>query len=133
MKRAPRWLSTAAILALHERLIAEHGGAASLRDERLLESALASPLHHLAYADADLFGLAAAYASALTRNHPFHDGTKRIALTAAGVFLELNGYRLIASELEAAGATRALAERAMDEAAFAEWLRRSSVKARRRR
>lgn len=133
MKRPPRWLSAAAILAIHERLIAEHGGAAGLRDERLLESALASPLNHLAYADADLFGLAAAYASALTRNHPFHDGNKRVALTAAGVFLEMNGYRLIASELDAAGATRALVERAMDEAAFAEWLRRSSVKARRKR
>ena len=133
MKRAPRWLSAAAVLAIHERLIAEHGGAAGLRDERLLESALASPLNHLAYADADLFGLAAAYASALTRNHPFHDGNKRVALTAAGVFLEMNGYRLIASELDAAGATRALVERAMDEAAFAEWLRRSSVKARRKR
>jgi len=122
----------AAVLAIHERLIAEHGGAAGLRDEHLLESALASPLNHLVYAKADMFGLAAAYAFALTRNHPFHDGNKRVALTAAGVFLEMNGYRMNASELDAAGATRALAERAMDEVEFAEWLRRSSVKTRRK-
>ena len=133
MKRSPRWISIAAILAIHERLIAEHGGAAGIRDLRLLESALASPLNHEAYAGADTFRLAAAYASALTRNHPSHDGNKRVALTAAGVFLELNGYRLAASELDAAGAARALAERAMDEVAFADWLRRSSRKLRRKR
>lgn len=130
MKREPKWLSAAAILAIHERLIAEHGGATGLRDERLLESALASPLNHLAYADADIFGLAAADATALTRNHPFHDGNKRVALTAAGVFLEMNGYRLSASELDAAGAARALAAREIDESAFADWLRRSSGKVR---
>lgn len=133
MTRAPRWLSAAAILAIHERLIAEHGGAAGLRDARLLESALASPPNHLAYAGADIFLLAAAYASALTRNHPFHDGNKRVALTAAGVFLEMNGYRLTAPEADAAGAARALAERAMDEATFADWLRRSSAKVVRRK
>jgi death on curing protein len=133
VKRTPRWLSVAAILAIHERLIVEHGGAAGLRDLALLESALASPLNQRAYARANAFRLAAAYASALTRNHPFDDGNKRVALTAAGVFLELNGYRLTATEEDAAGATRALAERAMDEAAFADWLRRSSVKIRRAR
>ena len=133
MNRPPRWISLAAILAIHERLIAEHGGAAGLRDLHLLESALASPRNHETHADADTFRLAAAYASALTRNHPFHDGNKRVALTAAGVFLELNGYRLAASELDAAGAARALAERAMDEVAFADWLRRSSRKIRRKR
>ncbi len=133
MKQPPRWLSVAAVLAIHELLIVEHGGAAGLRDETLLESALASPLNHLVYADADLFALAAAYAFALTRNHPFHDGNKRVALAAAGVFLEMNGYRLQASESDAAGATRALAERALDEVGFADWLRRSTRKIRRKR
>ena len=125
MKKDPRWLSKAALLAVHERLLAEHGGAAGLRDEGLLDAALASPRNHLAYARADILRLAAADAHALTRNHPFIDGNKRVALTVAGVFLELNGFRLVAPEHEAVTATVALASGELDESGFAEWLRAS--------
>ena len=97
MRGPPRWVSKQAVLAIHERLLAEHGGAPGLLDEGLLDAALASPRNHFAYERADIPRLAAAYAYALTQNHPFADGNKRIALTVAGVFMELNGLRLEAS------------------------------------
>jgi len=113
---------------MHDALLAEHGGAAGLRDDGLLESALANPRNREAYANADLFDLAAAYAHALIRNHPFHDGNKRLALVAAGVFLEINGASLETSESDAVAATLALATRKLDQAEFAAWLRLSSRK-----
>ena len=128
MSREPKWVSSRAVLAIHEVLLASHGGAPGLRDEGLLEAALASPRNYLAYDRSDIFRLAAAYAHAITRDHPFTDGNKRVALTVAGVFLELNGYRLEAPEGEAVTATNALSARALDELGFAEWLRTSSSK-----
>ena len=92
----------------------------------LLDAALASPKNHFAYQHADILRLAAAYAYALTQNHPFTDGNKRVALTVAGVFMELNGFRLEASEHDAADATRALSSREIDEVEFANWLRTCS-------
>ena len=123
MSGPPRWVSKQVVLAIHERLLAEHGGAPGLRDEDLLDAALASPMNRHAYEDADIPRLAAAYAHALARNHPFADGNKRVALTVAGLFLELNGFRLEASEQDAAQATRALASGEIGEAEFAGWVR----------
>lgn len=117
------WISKQAVLAIHETLLAEHGGAAGLLDEGSLDAALASPRNHFAYERADIVRLAAAYAHALTQNHPFADGNKRVALTVAGVFLELNGLRLDSTEQDAAHTTRALASGAIDEVEFAAWLR----------
>jgi death on curing protein len=126
VRKEPKWISKLVVFALHERLLAEHGGAPGLLDEGLLEAALASPQNHFAYTQADIFRLAAAYAYSLTQNHPFSDGNKRVALTVAGVFLELNGVRLEAPEAEAVVATTALSTRQLDERGFAEWLRASS-------
>ena len=123
MRKPPTWISKQAVLAIHGRLLAEHGGAPGLLDEGLRDAALASPKNHFAYERADILRLAAAYAHALTQNHPFADGNKRVALTVAGVFLELNGFRLDASEQHAAQATRALSSREIDEVEFAAWLR----------
>ena len=128
MSAQPRWISKAAALAIHEQLLAEHGGAAGLIDEGRLDAALSSPRNHFAHGEKDVFRLAAAYAHALTRDHPFRDGNKRVALTLAGVFLELNGFRLEAPESDAAGATLALSTRGIDEKGFAAWLRDSSSK-----
>ena len=128
MRRPPKWISKQAVLALHERLLAEHGGASGILDEGLLDAALASPKNHFAYERADILRLAAAYAYALTQNHPFADGNKRVALTVAGVFMELNGFRLEASERDAVQATRALSSREIDEVEFATWLRTCSSK-----
>jgi death-on-curing protein len=99
---------------------------AGLRDEGLRDSALAGPRNLFAYEKADIFRLAATYAHALTRNHPFQDGNKRVALTVTGVFLELNGFRLEAPEPDAVSAVLALSTRELDEAGFAGWLRVSS-------
>jgi death-on-curing protein len=129
VKADPRWLSMAAVRSIHERLLAEHGGAPGIREEGLLDAALASPRNHLSYGEGvDVFSLAAAYAYALVRNHPFNDGNKRVALTVAGVFLELNGYRLLASEPDSAAAVVALADRSLDQDGFAVWLRSGSAK-----
>lgn len=131
MKRKLRWVSKAATLAIHEALLATHGGKAGLRDEGLLDSALAAPINLFAYEQADIFRLAAAYAHALTRSHPFLDGNKRVALTIAGVFLELNGFRLEAPEADAVRATLALSKHELRESDFATWLRDSSSTVRR--
>jgi death-on-curing protein len=128
VKKPPKWISTQAALAIHDKLLAEHGGAPGLLDQGLLEAALASPKNLFAYESPDIRRLAAAYAYALTQNHPFTDGNKRVALTVAGVFMELNGFRLEASEQDAAQAMRALSSRVIDEAEFAGWLRRYSSK-----
>lgn len=126
MRRSPKWISKQAVFAIHERLLAEHGGAPGLLDEGVLDAALAGPKNHFAYQRADILRLAAAYAYALTRNHPFADGNKRVALTVAGVFMELNGYRFEASEQDAANAMRALSSREIGEVGFADWLRTCS-------
>ncbi len=124
--KQPTWISKTAIMAIHDFLLAEHGGGTGLRDENLLESALAAPKNHFQYDQADVFILAAAYAFSLTSNHPFIDGNKRTAFAAAGIFLELNGHRLIASEPDAVLAVLALSKGEMDAVGFSQWLRMSS-------
>ena len=113
---------------MHELLIAEHGGPSGILSDDILESALANPRNLLAYGTPDLFDLAAKYASSLTLNHPFQDGNKRVALTVAGVFLELNGQRLEAPEADAVNAVLALSTRQLDEQGFAEWLRQNCTR-----
>lgn len=124
--KQPIWISKTATLAIHDFLLAEHGGGTGLRDENLLESALAAPQNHFQYDQADVFLLAAAYAFSLTSNHPFIDGNKRTAFAAAGIFLELNGHRLIASEPDAVLAVLALSRGEMDAVGFSQWLKMSS-------
>ena len=118
-----RWVDKRALLLLHDESLTEHGGAAGLRDEGLLESALARPVNLAAYGEPDYADLAAAYASGLAKNHPFVDGNKRAAFLAVGLFLALNGYRLAADEAEATLTMLALAAGEIKEKAFAQWLR----------
>ncbi len=131
--RRLEWLGVAFVRALHERLIAEHGGRSGVRDDGLLESAIARPQHLLAYGEPDLFDLAASYAHGLARNHPFVDGNKRIALMAAYVFLRRNGYWLAAPEGEAVVMMVDLAAGRIAEADLAAWLRRSAKRLPRRK
>ncbi len=133
MSRGPAWLSRAAVLAIHELMIAEHGGASGPADEARLGSALARPRNRRAYGRAGLFRLAAAYAFGFARDHAFPDGNKRVALTSALVFLELNGWRVEAPEADAARMTIALAAGDLEESAYAEWLESASVRIRPRR
>jgi death-on-curing protein len=124
VSRAPIWIDKRALLLLHRESLAQFGGASGLRDEGLLDSALARPVNKHAYEGCtDVAVLAAAYGFALARNHAFFDGNKRVAFLAVGVFLAINAYGLSATPLEAIDAVLALASGEMDEAAFAEWIR----------
>jgi len=124
----PEWLSKALNLAVHDEQLAEHGGGIGVRDNGLLESALARPQNRLAYdARADLPALAAAYAFGLARNHPFVDGNKRTAFVAAELFLDLNGMTLAASDEDCVLTMLRLAAGEIEEEAFAAWLRANAV------
>jgi death-on-curing protein len=111
------------ILAVHDRQLAEHGGARGVRDEGLLESALARPLNLFAYGEGDLAALAAAYAFGIARNHPFIDGNKRTAFVACELFLAANGVELVASDEECLAMMLGLAAGEIGDAEFADWLR----------
>jgi len=119
------WLTKALVLAIHDRQLAEHGGSAGVRDEGLLESALARPQQLHAYGDPapDLADLAAALASGLARNHPFVDGNKRTAAVCCETFVELNGAKLEADDLDLYPQFLALAEGKLAERDFAAWMR----------
>jgi death on curing protein len=122
-----RWLVEGVVIAMHGEQISEHGGSLGIRDAGLLSSALARPQNQAAYGEPSVFDLAAAYAFGIIRNHPFVDGNKRTGFLAAYVFLDLNGWELIASEVEAVAAVLALAINEMDESGFASWLKAKSV------
>jgi len=128
----PQWVLRETALALHQRVVAEFGGMDGLRDEGLFDSALARPQQIFAYGNPDPFTLAAAYASGLVGNHPFMDGNKRIGFMTSVVFLELNGYRITASEVEATLNTLALAAGELSEAGYAAWLKANSRRSHRR-
>ena len=119
------WLLEEAVRAIHERQISEHGGSSGIRDEGLLLSALARPQHLLAYGvpPPDAAALAAAYAFAIARNHPFIDGNKRTALVAARTFLLINGFDLEASQGEKYLTFLRLAKGSLTEEELANWIR----------
>jgi death-on-curing protein len=119
------WLEKALVLAIHDRQLAEHGGSGGVRDEGLLESALARPQQLYAYGDPppDLADLAAALAYGFARNHPFVDGNKRTAHVAYRTFLALNDADLVAADEEKYLTMLALAEGKLSESEFASWLR----------
>ena len=119
-----RWINPQVLLLLHDESLAEHGGAPGLRDEVLLESALGRPQNLLAYGSPDLSDLAASYGYGLAKNHAFVDGNKRAAFLAVGLFLMVNGHRLVATQAEATMTMLALAAGHMDESALAQWIRR---------
>jgi death on curing protein len=131
-KKEPTWVELRDVLAIHGRLLALHGGAAGLRDQGLLESALARPLQHRAYADTpDMVEMAALYTAGIVRNRPLVDGNKRAGFVSGVLFLELNGFEFTASEEDAIQAVLALAASTLDETEYTAWLR-LSVKRRRR-
>ncbi len=123
MAHAWRWVDKRALLLLHDESLAEHGGLSGLRDEGLLDSALARPLNLAAYGDPDGCELASSYCVGLAKNHPFVDGNKRAAFLALGLFLYLNGQRLTATQAEATLAVLAVAASEWDEATLTAWLR----------
>ncbi len=127
--KQPVWVLRETVLTLHEQSLAAFGGAAGIRDEGLLGSALAKPQNLFTYGKPTVFDLAASYGFGLVKNHPFVDGNKRVGFIVAVVFLELNGHRFQATEVEAAVRTLALAAGEMSEVEFAAWLKANSRRA----
>ena len=124
VRRAPRWLTKAVVLALQRAQVAEHGGPAGLRDEGLLESALGRAEQKLGYEpESDFAALAAAYGFGLARNHAFVDGNKRTAFLAMYVFLGLNGYDFEAPEPDVVATIERLAAGQITEAELGDWVR----------
>ena len=119
------WIERSLAIAIHERQLAEHGGGSGVRDENLLDSALARPQQSHAYGDPppDLADLAASLAFGLARNHPFVDGNKRTAAVVCETFIMLNGAALSADDFELYPRYVALAEGSLSEVEFASWLR----------
>ena len=130
--KEPIWIEERDALALHDRVLALHGGAAGVRDIGLLRSALARPRQLFAYGEnPNIIEMAVAYLGGIVRDHPFVDGNKRTAFVAGILFLEMNGYRFTASEEDATQAVLGLAAGTLDEAAFGVWLRTQVHKKRR--
>jgi death on curing protein len=125
----PRWIGKTALLLLHAESLAEHGGLEGIRDEGLLESALARPINLYAYENVtNSARLAAAYANGIARNHPFADGNKRTAFLALGIFLALNGLRLTADKVDATRTMLALAAGELSEDELTDWIQRNFQK-----
>ena len=121
-----RWLAADVLLAVHEEQLAEHGGAAGVRDLGLFESALARPQNVAAYGNPDAADLAASYGVGLAKNHPFIDGNKRTAFVAVELFLALNGHDLVADDADCVLTMLSVAAGSLDEPGFAAWLRTHS-------
>ncbi len=127
----PYWLTREECMALHSMMLSQHGGLSGVRDENLLDSALAKPRHLLAYGKPTMPELAASYTAGVVNNHPFLDGNKRTGFMLGAGFLERNGYRFTAGEAEAVLRTLALAAGEIGEAQYSEWLAANSHKRRR--
>ena len=129
---SPCWIDERDVLAVHDRLLALHGGLPGLRDRGLLESAIARPRQHYSYSEkVDIIDMAALYTTGIVQNHPFVDGNKRAGFLAGVMFLELNGLDFLASEEDVTQMVFAFAAGEFDEAGYAAWLR-SNVKRRRK-
>ncbi|MCY3776868.1 MAG: type II toxin-antitoxin system death-on-curing family toxin [Candidatus Aminicenantes bacterium] len=119
----PVWIETRDVLALHDRLLALYGGPTGLRDDALLQSAIARPRQLYAYVEnAGIIDMATAYTAGIVRNHPFVDGNKRTGFVVGVLFLELKGYRFTATEESAAQAVLELAAGTLDEAGYTAFL-----------
>jgi death-on-curing protein len=121
----PTWLSRIVVDAIHNDQLREHGGLPGVRDENVLESALARPQQRWHYSDRpDVPALAAAYAFGLVRNHPYRDGNKRVGFLAMVTFLGVNRHDFAATEAEVVTEMLALADGSVPEEALADWIRR---------
>ncbi|HBG75215.1 MAG: hypothetical protein A2X25_12810 [Chloroflexi bacterium GWB2_49_20] len=123
------YLTPEQVLFIHSRLVAETGGSHGVRDLGLLESAVARP--RATFDDKelypDLFTKTAALMDSLINNHPFLDGNKRTGITAAGLFLLLNGWKLTASPQDLETITLRVASEGLEVTALAGWLRKNTV------
>ncbi|TCO68082.1 type II toxin-antitoxin system death-on-curing family toxin [Rhodovulum euryhalinum] len=118
----PVWVPLAAVVAIHDRQIARHGGASGMRDRALLEMGCARAMNLAAYTDSGLAEIAAAYAFGISRAHAFVDGNKRTAFVTALTFLRLNGHSFRPDTIEGVRMMETLAAGEISEADFATWL-----------
>ncbi len=124
----PSWVLRDLVVAVQTMLLAEHGGLTGIRDEALLDSALSRPQNLFAYSDSiSITDLAASYSYGLALNHPFIDGNKRVALTIAAIFLEINGYSLNVTEAETVITFEHLASGQLTEKQLASWFKDFTV------
>ncbi len=119
---APLWVPIAAIVAIHDRQIARHGGAPGLRDRALLEMGCARAVNRATYGAPDRAEIAAAYAFGIAKAHAFVDGNKRTAFVTALTFLRLNGYDFRPQPVEGVRMMEGLAAGEVTEADFGCWL-----------
>jgi death-on-curing protein len=124
--KEPIWVRRDVVLAYHDLLLARHGGSSGIRDQGMLDSALGRPINLFNYEEPSLIQLSASYAYGLIKNHPFVDGNKRIAFATAVLFLELNGRKFNATEVDAVLNTLALAASDMKEGEYANWIEANS-------
>lgn len=122
-RREPIWVEKAVALAIHDRQLAEHGGGSGVRDDGLLESALARPINQWTYGEDDPCQIAAAYAFGIVRNHPFVDGNKRTGWVLARLFLAFNHVTLTFDAVDATRTMIAFAASQLNEADLADWFR----------
>lgn len=127
--KEPYWLTREECLALNDMMLSQYGGIVGVRDEHLLESALAKPRQLFAYGKPSMAELAAAYAAGIVKSHPFLDGNKRTGFMMGAGFLERNGVEFHAAEVDAVLRTLALAAGKMTERAYAELLKANSKRA----
>ena len=128
MTGEPRWISKKALLMLHEESLALFGGPSGLRDEGLLDSALARPLNTHAYnPDSTLADLSASYGFGLAKNHAFLDGNKRAAFLSIGMFLSINGHRLVADQVDAIQTMLAVAAGELHQRGLSVWIQKNIV------
>ena len=124
----PVWVLPEVVIAVHQMLLAEHGGLPGIRDEALLDSSLNRPQQRFEHDDRfSVFNQAASYSYGLTKNHPFIDGNKRIGLSVGALFLELNGYSFNAPEAEAVVIFEQLTAGNLSEEDLANWFKVSSI------
>ena len=126
MSDEPCWLTREAVLAIHAQLLARFGGSAGIREDNMLESALAKPRQLHAYGQPNVYEMAAAYAFGIVKNHPFVDGNKRAGFVAAYTFLGINGFDFTAPEEEAVIFTRGLAAGEITLEEYTLWLQKAS-------
>jgi death on curing protein len=119
----PKWLTYDQVIALHSRQLRRFGGAAGLRDEGLLRSAIERPINKWHYEQAELPELAAAYAFGLAKNHAFVDGNKRMAFMSMMTFLWKNGVRFAPDQAQATNIIMSLAAGEVSEESLARWIR----------
>lgn len=122
-----KWIDKQLLTILHDESLVLHGGTPGIRDENLLDSALHRPLNLVAYGEPDFAELAASYAVGLAKNHAFVDGNKRTAFLSVGLFLGINKYKLLATQVDATLMMEGIAGGEIIEVDFANWIRSNSI------